>query len=1057
MGPWGPPTGLGARSPTGLPTIKGIITMTVQQNNMMLLDASGLPRTIDTANDSIQLDVPVSIQAALEVGADLSVAGDLTVQGDIVSRSQTDVIIQDSFLDLNFGDDSATVSGGGFTVSMAKASGFTTETVTDFSAGAGGNAPTFTVSGGSSNLSAGDVVAIAAAGDSENDGLFIVDSVAAGVVTIKGAEGTAPSGKLPFVQTQFKAATSQTAKAYKVDLAAVAVADGSNMVDSGASAWPVGTLVSGYMASATESGWSWDAPTSVSLDEAYEVGNQINTDSGTNVIIAGDAALQVTASGGLLVSNNATISGNTSMGGTLSVTGESTLASATVSDLTSGRVVLAGTAGSLEDNGNLTFSGSTLAVTGSITASVDATLASAKVSDLTAGRVVLAGTAGEIEDSGNLTFDGSTLDLTGALTASGNASVGGNLSVTGTSAMTGNVTMAGTLAVTGAATLSNGGTVSGAALDVQNGLIANSAQISDLTDNRIVIAGASGELEDDANFTFDGTDFKVGASGGSHFSVAAADGDTSIGGTLAVTGQSTLASAAISDLTSGRVVLAGTAGEIEDSGNLTFDGSTLAVTGAATISSTLGVTGASTLGSTLAVAGDVSVNTDKFTVDAASGDTAIAGTLAVTGESTLASATVSDLTDNRIIIAGASGALEDDANFRFDGTNFQIGAAGSEKFEVTVSNGNTKVSGTLTVDGQSTLDGLLDANAGAEISSLKVEDLTSGRVVLAGAGGEIEDSGNLTFNGSLLDVTGAVQTSGNATIGGEMSVSGDALFSATGGSHSDPDFKVDGYADFLGTVHMNSASSLDFDGSAFDVQASGKIKMNTASAGADAIVIDASDAAGSVDIDAGDDIMVDAGGDLAMAGANAVSLKLLANDAADKMLVIDAQNAGAGMGTLHIDADNLIQIGDSNTSGLSIDLQNFVEFKKSGGHMVTAGEALADGDALYVKYDVDGPRYFKADANAASDDERIVVGIAGSAASAGDKVALKCVVGIKVKTALNPANPDIGKPVYLDTTAGALTLTAPTASGSTVFRIGYVAGTSNGVIHFMPQFIAKRP
>lgn len=1029
--------------------------MTVQQNNLMLLDASGLPRTIDSVSadpDSIRLDVPVSIQAALEVGSDLNVSGDLTVQGDIVSRSQTDVIIQDSFLDLNFGDDSATISGGGFTVSMAKASGFTTETVTAFSAGASGNAPTFTVSGGSSNLSAGDIIAISGAGDSENDGLFVVDSVAAGVVTIKGAEGTAPSGNVPFVQNQFKAATSQTAKAYKVDLAAVAIADGANMVDGNASAWSVGTLVSGYAAGATESNWSWDAPTSVSLDEAYEVGNQINTDSGTNVVIAGDAALQVTASGGLLVSNNATVTGNTTIGGTLGVTGESTLASATVSDLTSGRVTLAGTAGSLEDSANLTFNGSTLAVTGDITASGEATLASAKVSDLTSGRVVLAGTAGEIEDSPNLTFDGSTLDLTGVLSASGNASVGGNLTVTGTSGMTGNVTMGGTLAVTGAATLSAGATVNGAALDVNAGLTANTAIIENLTDNRIVIAGANKNLEDDANLTFDGTDFRVGSSSGSHFDVAALTGNTGIGGTLAVTGaatlsstlavagQSTLASAAVSDLTSGRVVLAGTAGELEDSGNLTFDGSALTVTGSADISGAVGIDG------------NFDIATDKFTVDAANGNTTIAGTLAVTGETTLASATVSDLTDNRIVIAGTAGALEDDAALTFDGTTFEVGAS----FDVTASNGNTAIGGTLGVSGQTTLDGLLDANAGADISSLKVEDLTSGRVVLAGTGGEIEDSANLTFNGSLLDVTGAVQTSGNADIGGEMTVVGDALFSATGGSHADPDFKVEGYADFLGTVHMNAASSLDFDGGDFNVDSSAKITLDAASATADAIVINASDAGGSVDIDAGDDIMADAGGDLSMSGANAVNLKLLANDAADKTLTVDAQNTGDGSGILHLDADNLIKIGDANTAGLSIDLQNFVEFGRSGGHQVKAGEAISAGDAVYVKYDTDGPRYFKAANDASSDDERIVVGIAGSAASAGAFFSLMCISGLRSATALNPANGDIGKPVYLGT-AGALTLTAPTAAGSTVFRVGYVAHTASGAIHFMPQFIAKRP
>ncbi len=56
----------------------------------------------------------------------------------------------------------------------------------------------------------------------------------------------------------------------------------------------------------------------------------------------------------------------------------------------------------------------------------------AKVSDLTDNRVVIAGSAGELEDSANLTFDGSTLAVTGALTVSTNATVTGNLTVLGT-------------------------------------------------------------------------------------------------------------------------------------------------------------------------------------------------------------------------------------------------------------------------------------------------------------------------------------------------------------------------------------------------------------------------------------------------------------------------------------------------------------------------------------------------------------------------------------------------------------------------------------------------
>ena len=119
--------------------------------------------------------------------------------------------------------------------------------------------------------------------------------------------------------------------------------------------------------------------------------------------------------------------------------GETVLSSATVSDLTDNRVVIAGTSGALEDSGNLTFNGSTLAVTGNITANngatitgAETTMSSATVSDLTDNRVVIAGSSGALEDSNNLQFDGSTLAVTGNITASANVTVSGNLTVNGT-------------------------------------------------------------------------------------------------------------------------------------------------------------------------------------------------------------------------------------------------------------------------------------------------------------------------------------------------------------------------------------------------------------------------------------------------------------------------------------------------------------------------------------------------------------------------------------------------------------------------------------------------
>ena len=121
--------------------------------------------------------------------------------------------------------------------------------------------------------------------------------------------------------------------------------------------------------------------------------------------------------------------------------------------------------------------------------------------------------------------------------------------------------------------------------------------------------------------------------------------------------------------------------------------STLGVTGATTLSSTLGVTGGATLSNNLIVAGlstfsgittfsdRVGITTD-FVVDGnttLTGLTTITGAIDANGGANIAgglvanSAAVSDLTNNRVVIAGASGELEDDSNFTFDGSTLALG------------------------------------------------------------------------------------------------------------------------------------------------------------------------------------------------------------------------------------------------------------------------------------------------------------------------------------------------------------------------------------------------
>ena len=110
------------------------------------------------------------------------------------------------------------------------------------------------------------------------------------------------------------------------------------------------------------------------------------------------------------------------------------------------------------------------------------------------------------------------------------------------------------------------GEIDTATLDVATSAEIATLKVEDLTNNRVVIAGTGGEIEDDANFTFDGTSLNVG---GANFSVAHATGNTVVGGTLQVNGNVTLGNAA-SDTVQ-------TQGNLTVGGNLTVSGTTTSV------------------------------------------------------------------------------------------------------------------------------------------------------------------------------------------------------------------------------------------------------------------------------------------------------------------------------------------------------------------------------------------------------------------------------------------------------------------------------------------------
>ena len=159
----------------------------------------------------------------------------------------------------------------------------------------------------------------------------------------------------------------------------------------------------------------------------------------------------------------------------------------------------------------------------------------------------------------------------------------------------------------------------------------------------------------------------------------------------------------------------------------------------------------------------------------------------ITGNITgsLASATANTLPLNVIDIDGGTdigAALADGDLFIVDdgagGTNRKVTFQRISENILGGSGGATFAA--VNVTGIGTFGGIIDGNGGANISggaglvasSAKVSDLTAGRVVIAGTSGEIEDSGNLTFDGSTLAVTGAATVSTNLTISGNLTVNG---------------------------------------------------------------------------------------------------------------------------------------------------------------------------------------------------------------------------------------------------------------------------------------------
>ena len=144
-------------------------------------------------------------------------------------------------------------------------------------------------------------------------------------------------------------------------------------------------------------------------------------------------------------------------------------------------------------------------LTGTQTPGIDTT-GSSTFNSLNATHLKVTGVStfsGNINANGNIVGDTAT-NISGIASVTAATLNATNLKVTGVSTYQGDLDIESSVLITGITTI-------GGLVDINAGGQANTFKVEDLTDNRVVIAGTGGELEDDANLTFNGTQFNVGS------------------------------------------------------------------------------------------------------------------------------------------------------------------------------------------------------------------------------------------------------------------------------------------------------------------------------------------------------------------------------------------------------------------------------------------------------------------------------------------------------------------------------------------------------------------
>ena len=460
-------------------------------------DTSNGKNRTGTSSDTIAFDTGMSI------------AGNLDVTGNIISRDEERVLVQDNFLDINFGYTTVSALEGGLAANYlptntSRTINSTSANIT-FAAASGATRPTLSVAQAqlpAATFADGDILQIAGTTNAENDGLYVVHSLTNADPAVLSIKSTAISGdgdsiNAKFAQINFTPETESSSTSVtltKVNIAALQV--------STSGAWQVANgSVDSSFSSFTNLGIS-------TLQQAYVAGNTIEMENAEGnfavSVSSGSPAITLDAAGAsnfTVAGNNLTLSTTTSGNVTVSSAGTLAARGSGVSQFGDGTAVWRfDGSGAVIETGMTSFEltpSAGVTITGGSTCAIASTSGSALT--LGDGVLTLSATSGALSETGltNLDLSGTgTMNLTGGGVSTFGDDVAvwrfdgaGAVSETGMTSFS--LTPSSTVAITGGSTCAIAST-SGSAMTVSDGVLTLSATSGALTESGLTNLDLSG-------------------------------------------------------------------------------------------------------------------------------------------------------------------------------------------------------------------------------------------------------------------------------------------------------------------------------------------------------------------------------------------------------------------------------------------------------------------------------------------------------------------------------------------------------------------------------------